>query len=417
MNYKVSHPDAILKGSIHLSGSKSESNRLLILKEVLGLNIDLVNLSDSNDTSILSEILMSFKKNSRLEFNVGDAGTAMRFLTAFFAIQNGVFMLTGSERMKERPIKDLVEALRNLGAEIEYLQEEGFPPLRINGKKLKGGKIEMNATVSSQFSTALLLIAPLFEDGLVIRLKGEPVSFSYLQMTIQLLRQFGVDIHFDGNEIYVSPLSKSVVEYPKSWMIESDWSSASYWFEMAALSREADLTIFGLKENSLQGDSICMEIFERLGLNCFFEENCLRIQKSEYSVFPDKFAFHFSSCPDLVQTMAITCAALKIESQFSGIMNLHIKETDRMYSLQNELIKVGVRIEKKSDTEYLIPSCQLTINECVFETYGDHRMAMCFAPLALVSNGIELKNTEVVEKSYTNFWNDLRKLGFCIDEL
>ena len=293
MNYLITHPNSVLKGSINLSGSKSESNRLLILKKVLGLDLNLVNLSDSNDTHILSTILNSYETEGQSEFNVGDAGTAMRFLTAFFAVQTGEYILTGSDRMKERPIKDLVEALRSLGAEINYLEGEGFPPLRINGKKLTGTSISIDATVSSQFLSALLLIAPKFENGLEIHLKGEPVSISYLEMSVQLLRQFGLEIDFMENKISVSPVPNCASTQLKEWKIESDWSSASYWFEMAALSNEADLTIFGLKENSLQGDSICLEIYERLGLTCFFEGDLLRILKNKGAVLPEKFAFNF----------------------------------------------------------------------------------------------------------------------------
>ena len=418
MKYLVSHPDSVLKGKIYLSGSKSESNRVLLIREVSGQNFKIANLSDSDDTLVLNEILSQYKTTDKGEFNVGDAGTAMRFLCALFSATPGSRVLTGSERMQERPIGELVEALRKMGASIDYLKKEGFPPLKIEGRELSSDTgVEINSEISSQFITALILISPLLKEGLHLKLQGDQVSASYTEMSLRMVSEFGLKPVKEGNSIWIPPGNYLIPAADFTYEVEGDWSSASYGFELAALSKEADLRIFGLKENSLQGDSIALEIFERLGLKCGFENECLRIIKDSDFTAPTQFAFHFLSCPDLAQTLAFTCAGLKLQTILSGLNNLRLKETDRILAIQNELRKLGIVSDLNSELELHFDSKIIFPAEHEMDSYGDHRMLMAAAPLSLLGTRLLLNDPHHVKKSYKNFWSDLQSLGFTIEEI
>ena len=415
------------KSKVKITGSKSETNRLLLL-QALYPNISLENVSNSDD----SEVMESIIHNSQLPtvtlsavevpqlFNVHHAGTAMRFLTAYFAIQEGKeVILTGSSRMKERPIKILVEALQQLGAEIYYEENEGFPPIRIKGKKLTNKKVSLQANVSSQYISALLLIAPKLENGLELTLQGEITSIPYINMTLALLKEIGVKTSFIENKITVKPL---LTINSKLLTIESDWSSASYWFSIVALSEiGTQITLSSYKQNSLQGDSALVEIYNNFGVETIFNnDNSITISKtsnlkldsSECELAKQTLNFKLNNCPDIAQTIAVTCFGLGIGCHLTGLHTLKIKETDRLEALKNELTKLGANVSVTNDSLTLEPS--EIINENIsIKTYQDHRMAMAFAPLAL-KVPIIIEEAEVVSKSYPTFWDDLKSVGFTI---
>lgn len=393
-----------ISGEISIGGSKSESNRLLVLNALFGNPIQITNLSDSEDTRLLQKALNSHSS----EINIHHAGTAMRFLTAYFSIQDGKeTILTGSERMKQRPIGILVEALRSLGAEINYLEKEGFPPLKIAGRKLENNFVELNADVSSQFITALMLMAPNLPNGLKIRLNGKITSLAYLEMSLSMLRKSGIEAERNENIIEIQAAS----EIPKQkWIIESDWSSASYFYSVAALSNQAEITLDSFFEDSLQGDSEVRNIYRKyFGVETKFEGNKIILSKKTQPDF-DLIELDLNATPDIAQTIAVTCAGLKIKCRLNGLETLKVKETDRLIALQNELQKLGAETSVTNDSLEIIGFSE-TKETPKIKTYNDHRMAMSFAPLALIRD-IEIENPEVVEKSYPNFWNDLSKIGF-----
>ncbi len=392
-----------ISGEISISGSKSESNRMLLLNSLYRNPIQLKNLSDSEDTKLLQKALETHSKT----IDIHHAGTAMRFLTAYFSIQEGKeIILTGSERMKQRPIGILVEALQSLGAEIHYLEKEGFPPLKISGKKINEGFVELNADVSSQFITALMLIAPKLPNGLRIQLNGKITSLPYLEMTFQMLNQIGIRAERKENEIWIYQSEK--IE-KQEFTIESDWSSASYFYSIAALSEQAEIRLNSFKENSLQGDSGIKEIYKtHFGIETKFSGSQIILSKNPDRVL-SPVRVDLNDMPDIAQTIAVTCAGLKLRCTLTGLETLRVKETDRITALQNELKKLGAKTQVTESSleiiDFYVPTEIPRIH-----TYNDHRMAMSFAPMALIQD-IQIENPEVVKKSYPAFWKDLSVLG------
>ena len=425
MRYTISHPTKKIIGTIELTASKSESNRALIIQALCSEKFEISNLAKAQDTVTLNQILHSDVTQSEVEgalLDVGAAGTTMRFLAAYFSTKIGTHTLTGSERMKKRPIGILVNALRDLGAHIQYLDKEGYPPLKITGKALKGGEIEMDGNVSSQFISALLLISPELQNGLVIKFNGEVTSRPYINMTLKMMEEFRVYGQWHENSISVSKQNyhkKSEEDY--TYKVEGDWSAVSYWYAMVALSSEADLTIKGLKHPSLQGDSILADVFTFFGVKTEYLTDGIRITKNR--IKDEHFGFDFSDCPDIAQTVAVVVSALKIPALFNGLHTLRIKETDRIEALKVELKKVGTEVEILNDNSIkIIPPKVVTLSGVegqqltTIQTYEDHRMAMAFSALAMKLNEITIEDPEVVKKSYPNFWNDLKSLGFEIKE-
>ncbi|MGL5890723.1 MAG: 3-phosphoshikimate 1-carboxyvinyltransferase [Bacteroidia bacterium] len=406
------HPTGILKGTVQLPLSKSECNRLLIISALSSEPFQSLQLSDAEDTQSLQKLLtLSETAPDGTVYDVGAAGTTMRFLAAYFAQLAGVRILTGSDRMRERPVGELVNVLRKLGAKIEYLEKEGYPPLRITGKRLSGGEVEMDGNVSSQFITALLLIGPRLHSGLVIRFRTEVVSVPYVNMTIRLMERFGAAPIWHDDVLSVSPSNYSAEGVEHN--VEPDWSAAAPWFSMAALAKEADILLSGLHSNSLQGDRVLADLAPFWGLSATFEEAGLRIRKEGEKPF--SFAFDFGDCPDIVQSAAVTAAALRIPTLFNGLETLRFKETDRIAALQTELGKLNMRTEA-NDVSLNLLETQPLPSSAVVDTYHDHRMAMAFAPLALRMNGLQISDHDVVKKSYPGFWDEMRKLGFVLDE-
>jgi len=399
---------------VKITGSKSETNRLLLL-QALFPNLILENSSNSDDSEVMLKVLKNFQlptSNFQL-FDVHHAGTAMRFLTAFFAIQEGEeVVLTGSSRMKERPIKILVEALNQLGSEITYEESEGFPPIRIKGKKITQSKVSLPANVSSQYISALLLIAPKLENGLELTLEGEITSVPYIEMTLALLNQIGVKTSFENNRIKITHHPSPITQYPIT--IESDWSSASYWYSIIALSEiGTQIKLSSYKSNSLQGDSALVEIYKNFGVETVFDTNEITIHKVE-NFKPKTLNFKLNNAPDIAQTIAVTCFGLGIGCDLFGLHTLKIKETDRLEALKTELTKLGAEIFVTNDSLHLKSSSVINENVSI-ATYQDHRMAMAFAPLAL-RIPIVIQDAEVVSKSYPDFWRDLEDFGFSIKE-
>ena len=412
MNLLVQSTILSQKSVIAISGSKSETNRLLLLQAMYP-NLTLENASNSDDSEVMAIALNSKLTihNSQL-IDVHHAGTAMRFLTAYFAIQEGKeIVITGSSRMKERPIKILVDALRQLGATIKYEENEGFPPIRIKGKKLIANKVSLLSNVSSQYISALLLIAPKLENGLELTLEGEITSIPYINMTLGLLNGIGVATSFEKNVIIINPKSTIVNQQA---IIESDWSSASYFYSIIALSPiGSQITLSRFKENSLQGDSVLVAMYKNFGVDTVFETNSISILKSKIQN-PKSLIYNLQSFPDIAQTIAVTCFGLGIGCHLTGLHTLKIKETDRLVALQNELEKLGATVSITNDS-FTLESSNLIHSNVKIKTYQDHRMAMAFAPLALKTPLI-IEDAEVVTKSYPNFWNDLKSIGFVIEE-
>lgn len=415
MNLKLSYKLQNSNFKLKISGSKSETNRLLVL-QALYPNLVLENSSTSDDSEVMIEALATqypIPKTQYPKIDVHHAGTAMRFLTAYFAAQDGFeVQLTGSSRMKERPIKILVDALNELGAEISYIEKEGFPPLKIKGKKLTESKVSLPANVSSQYISALLLIAPKLENGLELTLEGEITSVSYNKMTLALLNEIGVETSFVENKITVKP--QTAIQNSK-FTIESDWSSASYWYSIIALSEiGTQITLSSFKENSFQGDAVLAEIYRNFGVETVFNDNNSITISKVHNKFQLSFNFNLQSSPDIAQTIAVTCFGLGISCHLTGLHTLKIKETDRLEALKIELTKLGAPISVTNDSLILEQSENIKPNIRI-STYQDHRMAMAFAPLAL-KVPIVIENAEVVSKSYPTFWEDFKQFGFSIEE-
>jgi len=399
LNKKLNYSTNRVEGTVSISGSKSESNRLLILKNLYP-DLQLKNLSDSDDTKHLQEALAS---NADV-IDIGHAGTAMRFLTAYYAVNEGrEVILTGSERMQNRPVKILVDALRMLGADIKYLKKEGYPPLKIKGKKLTKSKVSIQGNISSQYISALLLVASSLENGLEIELLGEITSIPYIKMTLALLDQLGISQSWIGNVIKIR--SKKGIEN-KIVTVESDWSSASYFYSLVAISENGKVNLSSYKKDSLQGDSSLIDIYKHFGVKTEFVGDSIHLSKQNIDVKP--LTLDLRNSPDLAQTIVVTCFALGIACDIIGLHTLKIKETDRLVALQNELEKLGANMQITDKSLHLKTSDKINRNITI-GTYQDHRMAMAFAPLAL-KVPIVINEAEVVSKSFTSFWEDLKSV-------
>ncbi len=396
MNSISLNHQSIISGTVnYLPASKSISNRVLIIDALAGSQSTLHNLSDANDTQLMLKLVRSEEKR----IDVEDAGTTMRFLTAFFSITNQNKILTGTARMKERPIGILVDALHSLGAQVDYLEKPGYPP--IETKQFSGqntGTLSIRGDISSQFISALMMVAPTLPHGLTLKLEGKVGSRPYIEMTASLMRGFGVQCDVLDNQINIHPGKY----HPTEFTVESDWSGASYWFAFVALAREADIRLPRLSLDSLQGDSAIAQIMESLGVRAEMTNGLLNLSKTESL---REITWDFTHCPDLAQTVAVVCAAKGVSGYFTGLESLRIKETDRIAALQNELRKIGADLVGKDNGWDLIPSTALP-ESAYFNTYKDHRMAMAFAPLATRMN-VVIENPPVVRKSYPRFWDDV----------
>ena len=381
---------------ITLPASKSISNRALIIDALSGKKSQLMNLSEARDTQTMIALL---KEDGDI-WNVKDAGTTMRFLTAYSCITEQQKLITGTERMQQRPIKILVEALRTLGASIEYEKEEGYPPLSIKGFHQIQKNIAIRGDVSSQYISALLMIAPQLPQGLELTLEGKIGSKPYIDMTLSLMKKFGIKSDWNQNHISISPQSYNPITYE----IEPDWSAASYWYSFVAISQTGSILLKGLREESLQGDQAIVEIMRELGVDTTFKSNGALLTKTESA---NEFTFDFTHCPDLAQTVAVVCAIKGVNASFTGLESLKIKETDRVQALQNELAKINAQLGESENGWTLTPSNNIP-SEVIFETYEDHRMAMAFAPLCLLMD-VTFDDETVVNKSYPGFWLDVNR--------
>ena len=413
--YRLSAPER-LNQTIQLPASKSISNRALIIYALSGGRNLPENLSDCDDTEVIIEALRYMPD----EINIKAAGTAMRFMTAYLSVMRGIHIITGTDRMKHRPIAILVDALRRLGANIEYVGEEGYPPLKITGKKLAGGLLEIPGNVSSQYISALLMIGPMLKDGLTLQLTGEIISRPYIDLTLWMMGEFGAEAKWSSTDTI------TVAHKPykgRNYFIESDWSGASYWYEMVALSkdRNAEVRLTGLMDGSMQGDSTSRYIFSLLGVKTTFETQTkgvpqmVTLKKNGRGV--TKLEYDFVNAPDLAQTFVVTCAALDIPFHFKGLATLKIKETDRIEALKREMAKLGYVIHDANDSELYWDGerCEPQLEQGI-DTYEDHRMALAFAPFAMKQEGLIINNPQVVTKSYPKFWEDLKSTGFEIIE-
>ena len=407
-----------LNQTIKLPASKSISNRVLVIYALSGSKILPDNLSDCDDT----EVIMAALQHNPYEIDIKAAGTAMRFMTAFLSVKDGEeHVLTGTERMRHRPIGILVDALRRLGADISYIGEEGFPPLRIRGHSLEGGLLEIPGNISSQFISALLLIGPVMRNGLTLRLTGDVISRPYIDLTLWTMREFGADAEWSDFETIVV---KPVPYGQRPYYIENDWSGASYWYEMMALSRHKDdeIRLEGLMDGSKQGDSSVRYIFSLLGVKSTFETTqggvptTVSLRHTGRCV--PRLEYDFINAPDLTQTFVVCCALLGVHFHFHGLSTLKIKETDRIEALKTEMRKLGYVIHDVNGCELIWDGerCEPSY-EAGIDTYEDHRMALAFAPAAFRTGGLRINHPQVVTKSYPRFWDDLRKAQFTIEEV
>lgn len=404
------HSAKTVNGTVNLPASKSISNRLLLMRAISGFtDVKISNLSNARDTVVLDSILRKLEKNNLID--VHDAGTVMRFLTAYLSCLEGEWILTGTERMRQRPIGALANVLKKLGADISYVKNGGYPPLKIRGKKLSGGKMEIDGSVSSQFLSALLMIAPLYKEPLELHIKHNLVSASYVEMTLKLMQQWGAVYTWNKNVICIE--NKPYQKPKEKIFCESDWSAASYFYSILSLVNDGQIKLPHLFKNSLQGDSVCPEIFEQLGVSTNYGADGIVLKKNKNA--SEKFEYNFINCPDIAQTVAVCCAAKGIEANLAGLQTLSIKETDRMTAIKTELEKAGVKVSATINSIKIFPT-KISNLKFQISTYKDHRMAMSFAPLALHCNKIELENPAVIEKSFPHFWEELKKLGFKINK-
>lgn len=409
VKYRITKISKVIKGEIILPSSKSISNRILIIRALARKHFEIHNLSYNEDT----KNLLKFLDSQNNTFNVGDAGTTMRFLTSYLANKPGEWTLTGSDRMKNRPIGILVNALKQLGVRIEYLEKEGFPPIKIYGTNLKGGKVEISGSISSQFISSLLLIAPTLPNGLDIRLKSNLVSKPYIDMTLNLMRKFGVKSQWEGNNIVIKKQNYKA----KDFIIEADWTAASYWYEMAALAADADVKLYGIKRNSIQGDSALAGIFKNLGIKTTFIPGGIRIRKTNNGIIK-KYENNFTDNPDIIQTLIVTLCILHIPFSLNGIETFILKESNRVQALKKELFKIGcnLMITNNAISFYNSGSSEKESSKAwEFNTAGDHRITLSLTPLALL-NEIIINNVTTIKKSYPGFWEDIQKVGFEIQE-
>ena len=389
-----------------LPASKSIANRALVIAALCGAEKNLNNLSDCDDTQAVIRALNSADEVK----NIGAAGTAMRFLTAYYAISSESVIMTGTERMKNRPISILVEALRSLGADIEYVEKEGFPPLKINGKKLLGGELHVKGDVSSQYLSAILMIAPYTTEGITLVIEGDLVSRPYLQMTLSLMSEFGVSYTWKDNVIEILPAKYNPIEFT----VENDWSAASYWYSVVALSENKSVKLKYLLADSLQGDSHLVELYKPLGVETQFVDGGVVLSKNAEVELPKIYDISLKEQPDLAQTLVVSCLLMNVPFKFSGLENLKIKETDRIAALINECKTLGFVLKEVSsgalvwDGEKCAPAGEIKIN-----TYEDHRMAMAFAPAVIRLGSIVINEPDVVTKSYPSFWQEFQKVLPC----
>lgn len=413
MTYIIQAPQQI-NSTIQLPASKSICNRALVIHAMAGCTFPLSHLSDCDDTEVIVAALRDMPET----INIKAAGTAMRFMTAYLASTPGSHTITGTERIKNRPIAILVDALRRLGADIEYVEKEGFPPLRIEGKPLEGGQIEVVGSISSQYISALLMIGPVLQKGLELKLTGEIASRPYIDLTLWTMRQFGADAKWtDIDTITIAPQPYAKIE---DYTIESDWSASSYWYEIMALNanRDSELQLDGLSDCTKQGDSVVKYIFSLLGVKSDFElrDRIAPLKLKAHRCTLPRLDYDFTGSPDLAQTIVVACCAMGVHFRFTGLATLKIKETDRIEALKRELRKVGYVIRDENDNTLIWEgeTCEPTLEP--IDTYEDHRMAMAFAPLAFKFPQLQINHPEVVTKSYPHFWEDLRSVGFIITE-
>ena len=403
--YKISKEFQDIQGTVSISGSKSESNRLILLRAYTSY-FKIFNLSDSDDTQLMLSAIKSDKK----EINIGHAGTAMRFLTSYYSsISKNLNVLTGSNRMKQRPISILVDALKDLGCDIEYIEKSGFPPLKINGKNILSNSVTLPADVSSQYISSLMMLGVSLENGLKVKLSSEITSLPYILMTKKIIERIGGIIKIHDREISIEPFKEKVV--PEQF-VESDWSSASYFFSIAALSNSTSLTLSTFFKDSLQGDSSLVDIYKIFGIETLFDNDQIILRKKKIDL-PKSINLNLKDRPDLAQTIIVTCLGLGVDCTLDGLHTLKIKETDRLIALKNEIEKFNVDNVEITENSITLENNLNLKHEVIIETYNDHRMAMSFAPLSLIVP-IKINNPEVVTKSYVNFWNDLESLGFNI---
>lgn len=409
MKINISRPTTEINSFVSLPSSKSITNRMLTIRALCEEKLRVKNISTSKDSEVL---VAAFKNLEDDVIDIGATGTAMRFLTAFLSTQSGERILTGSERMKQRPIHELVNILKELGAQIEYTEKEGYPPLKISGNKLRAKSIKIKGNISSQYISAILMIAPYLENDLEIQITDKILSKDYIRMTIKLMQQFGIDIEWRENIIKVKPGKYKGGEL----IVESDWSAASYWFEIISLSEGSMIELTGLKPNSLQGDSVLTELYKTIGVDSAFTNFGIRIKNIPTTC--TFFEYDFTDCPDLAQTLAVTLVAKQIPFKLTGLDNLSIKETDRIQALIIEFNKLGIHLKSESYN-----TLEWKGNESIkvpknhfIETYEDHRMALAFAPLSIITNNLIIKDPDVVIKSYPKYWDDLKNVGFEISE-
>ena len=405
--YQISKEGKNLQGNINISGSKSESNRLLTLRAYTSF-FNINNLSDSDDTNTMISSLKSDDK----EINIGHAGTAMRFLTSYYSsILNSSKILTGSARMKERPILILVEALNNLGADIEYIDKKGYPPIKLNGKLISKNIVTLPANVSSQYVSSLMMLGVSINEGLKIKLSTEITSLPYIHMTKKIIERIGGNVDVKPDEIIIKQLVSDKIP---DQIVESDWSSASYFFSLVALSDNSDLTLSSFFNKSIQGDSRIVEIYKQFGVETNFHNNKIHLKKNNIDL-PDSISINLRDNPDLAQTIIVTCLGLGVDCKLEGLQTLKVKETDRLLALKREIEKFEVDTIAVSDQSITLINNSKLKSGVIINTYDDHRMAMSFAPLSMI-NPISINNPEVVSKSYLNFWNDLESIGFNISQ-
>jgi len=405
--YLISKGERSIIGEIKISGSKSESNRLLILRAYTSF-FKIFNLSDSDDTNTMISAL----KSEDEKIDIGHAGTAMRFLTSYYSsLINSSKILTGSERMKQRPISILVDALNNIGAEIEYLESEGYPPIKLKGKLITNNLVSLPANVSSQYISSLMMLGVSLRDGLKINLSTKITSLPYIKMTKILIERLGGEVIIQSNKIIVKPfVANSILDQT----VESDWSSASYFYSLVALSDHSEITISTFFKKSIQGDSRVENIYRKFGVETSFRDNKIHLKKNNIKL-PDIISINLEDNPDLAQTIIVTCLGLGVDCNLKGLHTLKIKETDRLMALKKEIQKFDVDRVKVSDQSITLKNNSKLKSGITIDTYNDHRMAMSFAPLSLI-NPLMINNPEVVSKSYSNFWNDLKSVGFHISK-
>ncbi|HQQ93374.1 MAG TPA: 3-phosphoshikimate 1-carboxyvinyltransferase [Bacteroidia bacterium] len=412
---QIHPPERLNSCVLNPGGSKSISNRLLILREVFNGSFSISHLSRSEDTLVLQQALEQIRAGSGAKIHVKQAGTVFRFLTAYLSTREGEWEIGGSDRLNERPVTELVEALRELGAEIEYLGASQKAPLRIRGRKLFGGKLSIHAGTSSQFITALLMIAPLLNNGLELDLQSKPVSLPYIRMTVELMKYLGADVEHSAQKIRVSA-KPPLLSGTKHISVESDWSSASYWFSLCALMQNSEIQLAGLSKQSLQADAVLPALYENLGVSSQFNGEILHLQQKGKA--HSEFEYNFVDCPDIAMTVACTCMALKLDTRLAGLKTLQLKESRRLDALCSDFRKFGINPQTTPDT-FVFDARSLTpfASPVQVDTFQDHRLAMSFAPLSIHYPGLIVEDPEVVNKSYPEFWNDLQSLGFRLNLL